>query len=64
MGTPEQRLDALERNYNFSMEETTRWRATVDAHMATSGARLSAVESTVRELVQQFERMSHKEKEG
>eukprot|EP00973_Karenia_brevis_P071033 9869022-Karenia_brevis.AAC.1 len=46
------------------MEETSKWRVTVDAHIATSGAKLSAIESTVKELVQQFERMSHKEKEG
>eukprot|EP00973_Karenia_brevis_P069824 9707776-Karenia_brevis.AAC.1 len=64
MGSTEERLSFLESSYKNTIDELNTWRGTVDAHIATSGIRLTAIESTVKELIKQFEQMGHKDKDG
>eukprot|EP00973_Karenia_brevis_P008904 1205479-Karenia_brevis.AAC.1 len=64
MVSPEERIKALEDKYDGIVAELQRWGGLVDTHVATSGAKMFEVESTVKELVKQFEQMGRKDKDG
>eukprot|EP00973_Karenia_brevis_P052132 7243471-Karenia_brevis.AAC.1 len=64
MASVEERLSVLEGLNRQNVDELNRWRSTVDAHMNSVNAKMAEAESKVRGLVQQFEQMSYKEKDG
>eukprot|EP00973_Karenia_brevis_P010671 1446082-Karenia_brevis.AAC.1 len=63
MGSPEEKIKALEDKHEFIFGELKRWGSLVEQHITTSETRIFGVESTVKDLVQRFELMGRKDKD-
>eukprot|EP00973_Karenia_brevis_P058851 8194684-Karenia_brevis.AAC.1 len=64
MATVEERLNAFETITRQGFDGLNKWRVTVDASLDSKETKLTEIESRVKWLVQQFEVMSHKERDG
>eukprot|EP00973_Karenia_brevis_P068868 9574803-Karenia_brevis.AAC.1 len=64
MATLEERVNELNANFNTSVTNLEKWRGEVAAHFAMTDSKVATNESNIAWLINQFEQMSRKDKDG